>query len=715
MRDAILISYRRADAMGASGRVYDWLKIGFEAGAVFRDVHSIGVGRWRDRIAKALSRCAVCVAVIGPRWADATNLPRLHQADDVVRWELEAAMASEAITIVPTLVENAVLAEAGVEQLPKPLQPLLREWNIRSITENGWEDDIRRLIKDIADATGLAVQQDFPTLLESVAAAERRVAALEEEQEAKDEELEASRRTIAELRSRLADASTASSERHRLAEAFAALAEGDTRKAEAAFEREHKAALRTAVDSATHVANLAMLRDVGKAADYFATAVRLDPTNAAASLQRGEALLSLGDRDGAVRALCHALEQAKACGDGALAVSALLGLAICEFKGGQGEVALGHDREALAKASALVDADPSDPNRLRSLSVCQATMGDHLLEMGRSSEALEAYQQGLSLREGLAERNPADAQAQRDLANALERIGEIRLARGNFEVAAETFQRLMAIREHLVQDHPANNPWRHDLAIAHNKLGNARFAVGDALGALNLYERGIEIMAALVTTDPANHHWQRGLAVGHNHRGEAQEAMGHQQAALEDFQQGLEITENLCQRDPANSSWQSDLAISLYRIGGILLLQGDRNAALKHYQQAMEIRRSLVEVEPRTSPWIRDLFVSHVNLAETLQAIGKAEQAEANFRDALALADTLLAKNPEDPQTRLDHAEVAYKLYALISTTSHRHGENNRALLNTSLATVRELLALGWPVPNEAWVRELDVEGERQS
>ena len=36
-REHIFISYRRDDARGASGRIYDWLRIGFGRERVFRD------------------------------------------------------------------------------------------------------------------------------------------------------------------------------------------------------------------------------------------------------------------------------------------------------------------------------------------------------------------------------------------------------------------------------------------------------------------------------------------------------------------------------------------------------------------------------------------------------------------------------------------------------------------------------------------------------
>jgi hypothetical protein len=75
-REHIFIGYRRDDARCASGRLYDWLRIGFGRGRVFRDVHSIGVGKWRDKIEAALAQSAVCIAVIGPRWANADNLER---------------------------------------------------------------------------------------------------------------------------------------------------------------------------------------------------------------------------------------------------------------------------------------------------------------------------------------------------------------------------------------------------------------------------------------------------------------------------------------------------------------------------------------------------------------------------------------------------------------------------------------------------------------
>ena len=73
----------------------------------------------------------------------------------MVRHELVTALASDELTLVPTLVEGPRVPPAA--DLPDVLRPLFELWNAREVTEDGWEDDTRRLIAEIAEATGLAV------------------------------------------------------------------------------------------------------------------------------------------------------------------------------------------------------------------------------------------------------------------------------------------------------------------------------------------------------------------------------------------------------------------------------------------------------------------------------------------------------------------------------------------------------------------------------
>src|SRR5262245_33822303 len=73
-RNLVFISDRRDDAQDASARLYYWLRIGLGQTRVYRDIESTGIGKWREIIDAKLARSAACVAVIGPRWAEPTNL-----------------------------------------------------------------------------------------------------------------------------------------------------------------------------------------------------------------------------------------------------------------------------------------------------------------------------------------------------------------------------------------------------------------------------------------------------------------------------------------------------------------------------------------------------------------------------------------------------------------------------------------------------------------
>ena len=177
----------------------------------------------------------------------------------------------------------------------------------RSRSHRGrWEDDTRRLISEIAEASRLPVGPDLDTLLRNAAAAQQRVVELEQARHLQSDHIDALRRTVEELRRKLADASTG--DRPGLAAAFAASAQGNSLVAEDAFEREYDAQSRTAeearqtmAEAARNVANLALLHDVAKAVFFYGKALAAEPEHAETARLLGHALILLGDLTGAER------------------------------------------------------------------------------------------------------------------------------------------------------------------------------------------------------------------------------------------------------------------------------------------------------------------------------------------------------------------------------------------------------------------------------
>lgn len=124
----IFISYRREEAAGHAGRLYDRLCSHFGADRVFMDVDSIVYGDdFTEIIKDKVTECNVLLVVIGQHWLNAADgkrrRRRIDNPDDWVRIEIETALQAN-IRIVPVLVDGAKMPQAN--DLPTSLQPLAR-------------------------------------------------------------------------------------------------------------------------------------------------------------------------------------------------------------------------------------------------------------------------------------------------------------------------------------------------------------------------------------------------------------------------------------------------------------------------------------------------------------------------------------------------------------------------------------------------------------
>jgi TIR domain len=147
----IFLNYRREDASGHAGRLYDFLRhgggevAGFGKEQIFMDIDTIAPGvDFRRVIEDAVGSCDVFIAVIGRRWLDATDASgrrRVDKGNDFVRLEIEAALARE-IPVVPALVQGAEMPSA--EELPETLDDFAHR-NAVELSDARWAYDVSRL------------------------------------------------------------------------------------------------------------------------------------------------------------------------------------------------------------------------------------------------------------------------------------------------------------------------------------------------------------------------------------------------------------------------------------------------------------------------------------------------------------------------------------------------------------------------------------------
>lgn len=146
----IFISYRREDASGHAGRLYDHLAARFGDDRVFMDVESIVPGTdFVVAIEGALERCHACIVLIGPAWLSASDdegRHRLEQPDDFVRFEIETAM-ERSLHVIPVLLWGAAMP--AQDQLPPTLAALTRLQAL-DVSDRRWRADTTRLV-DLLD------------------------------------------------------------------------------------------------------------------------------------------------------------------------------------------------------------------------------------------------------------------------------------------------------------------------------------------------------------------------------------------------------------------------------------------------------------------------------------------------------------------------------------------------------------------------------------
>jgi hypothetical protein len=147
---AIFISYRRQDAEGQAGRLFEDLVKHFGGKSVFMDVAAIEPGRdFRKAIDAHIASCGVLLALIGKNWLDARDAAgrrRLDDPLDFVRLETAAALKRD-IPVVPVLVQGASMPRA--DQLPADLADLAFR-NAIELTHARWNSDLTVLTEALS-------------------------------------------------------------------------------------------------------------------------------------------------------------------------------------------------------------------------------------------------------------------------------------------------------------------------------------------------------------------------------------------------------------------------------------------------------------------------------------------------------------------------------------------------------------------------------------
>lgn len=151
-KQAIFISYRRADSAEVVGRIWDRLSVYFGSETIFRDVQTILAGEdFEKRILSAVDSCSVVLTIIGTDWEAITDpetkQPRLLNPEDYVRREIATALKRTDAIVIPILVRGAKMPDR--DNLPDDLRELTFRNAMYLRSDPDFDGDIKRLITAI--------------------------------------------------------------------------------------------------------------------------------------------------------------------------------------------------------------------------------------------------------------------------------------------------------------------------------------------------------------------------------------------------------------------------------------------------------------------------------------------------------------------------------------------------------------------------------------
>lgn len=154
---SVFLSYRRADSMEYTSRIYDRLVQSFGTESIFRDIDSIPLGiAFPELLKQTLSRTGVVLVIIGPTWLSVTNTQgqrRLIECGDLVCMEVETALHLD-LAVIPVVVANAQMPRES--DLPDSIRELALRNGFAVRPDPDFHRDMERLCFKVQELLGIA-------------------------------------------------------------------------------------------------------------------------------------------------------------------------------------------------------------------------------------------------------------------------------------------------------------------------------------------------------------------------------------------------------------------------------------------------------------------------------------------------------------------------------------------------------------------------------
>jgi tetratricopeptide (TPR) repeat protein len=169
-------------------------------------------------------------------------------------------------------------------------------------------------------------------------------------------------------------------------------------------------------------------------------------------------------------------------------------------------------QEAASISEGLLQQAPGSTDYQLLVSLADEKIGDVKTALGNLAGALKTFEDSLAIRETLAKADPGNAGWQRDLSVSYDKIGRVKTAQSDFAGALKAYQDSLAIIETLAKEDPGNADWQEDVALTYAHVAWVYLAQKYDTKAREALQACRAIMAKLVALSPDNAGFKKDLA-----------------------------------------------------------------------------------------------------------------------------------------------------------------------------------------------------------
>ncbi|WP_165223279.1 serine/threonine-protein kinase [Aquisphaera insulae] len=277
-------------------------------------------------------------------------------------------------------------------------------------------------------------------------------------------------------------------------------------------------------------------------------------------------------------------------------------------------------------------------------------------DVGRESDALEAYGQAADTARRLLRDDPRDRATGGELAETLIRAAEIHARTSSPEPARTELDEALGLFDGLLREEPDDPVLLNGRASCFLTLGDIECDAQHFERSEDQYLKAIAIREGLVARHPENVKVLNSLGATQNNLAILYAQWNRLEDAGRRFRESLESRRRLAAREQGELQENlRKLSSCLNNVGSFCQNTNRLAEAPAYFKEALSIQEALVRDHPTVALYQDDLAVTHENMAGYEAASGRRDRARAEYTRALEIRERLAADHPAslDYQARL--------------------------------------------------------------